>query len=166
MTERKPPEARFEDWVERQIRTAQERGAFDDLPGAGRPIPGLDRPMTTADWAVEWARRSEADLTAALPLSLALRRERQDLLEAAAQQGSPEQVRALVEGFNARLRAAYLRPADGPPLALGPLDADRLVERWHAAHPPAPEAEPPPEAPARARRWRHRLRSLGPRRAG
>ena len=112
MTERKPPQVRFEDWVERQIRTAQERGAFDDLPGAGKPIPNLDKPMTTAEWAVEWARREEADLTAALLLSLALRREREDLLALAAQQGSEAQVRSLVEGFNARLRAAYLRPAD------------------------------------------------------
>jgi hypothetical protein len=46
MTERKPPGMRYEDWIERQIREAQERGAFDDLPGAGKPIPGLDRPFT------------------------------------------------------------------------------------------------------------------------
>ena len=170
MTERKPPEVRFEDWVERQIRAAQERGAFDDLPGAGKPIPDLDRPMTTADWAVEWARRSEADLTAALPLSLALRREREDLLALAAQQGSAEQVRTLVEGFNARLRAAYLRPSDGPPLALGPLDADRLVERWRAAHPPAPQPElqpvPAPEPASRPRWWLRWPRWLGLHRAG
>jgi hypothetical protein len=30
--------------VERQIRLAQERGDFDDLPGRGKPLPGLDGP--------------------------------------------------------------------------------------------------------------------------
>lgn len=31
----------FESWIDRQIREAQERGEFDDLPGAGEPIKGL-----------------------------------------------------------------------------------------------------------------------------
>ena len=39
MTERKRPDITFESWVERQIRVAQERGDFDNLPGAGKPIP-------------------------------------------------------------------------------------------------------------------------------
>mgnify|MGYP001616329475 FL=1 len=36
----------FENWIDRQIREAMERGAFDHLPGAGQPI-GLD---TSEDW--------------------------------------------------------------------------------------------------------------------
>ena len=28
-------------WVEQQLRIAQERGDFDNLPGAGKPIEGL-----------------------------------------------------------------------------------------------------------------------------
>ncbi|GAT83553.1 molecular chaperone DnaJ [Streptomyces sp. F-3] len=39
MTERKPPGIPFESWVDRQIREAQQRGEFDRLPGAGRPLP-------------------------------------------------------------------------------------------------------------------------------
>ena len=38
----------YESWVERQIREATERGEFDNLPGQGEPIKGLngreDRP--------------------------------------------------------------------------------------------------------------------------
>jgi hypothetical protein len=44
MTERKPPGAGFGTWVERQIRAATERGEFDNLPGAGKPIDDLDEP--------------------------------------------------------------------------------------------------------------------------
>lgn len=40
------PEGPLEDWIGLQIRVAQERGDFDDLPGAGKPIPDLDRPWT------------------------------------------------------------------------------------------------------------------------
>jgi hypothetical protein len=38
MTERKPPGMSFESWVDKQIREATERGEFDGLPGAGKPI--------------------------------------------------------------------------------------------------------------------------------
>jgi hypothetical protein len=43
--------------VERQICEAMERGEFDDLSGAGKPIEGLDRPYDPAWWAREWVRR-------------------------------------------------------------------------------------------------------------
>ena len=39
MTERKPREISFTSWIDRQINEAQERGEFDNLPGAGKPLP-------------------------------------------------------------------------------------------------------------------------------
>ena len=39
MTERKPPGVSWESWFEEQIRQAQEAGAFENLPGAGKPLP-------------------------------------------------------------------------------------------------------------------------------
>ena len=39
MTERKPPGTSWETWIEAQIRVAREQGAFDNLPGAGKPLP-------------------------------------------------------------------------------------------------------------------------------
>ncbi|MEV4218944.1 DUF1992 domain-containing protein [Nonomuraea sp. NPDC049725] len=50
MTERKPGGMQFESWVDRQIREAQERGEFDDLPGAGKPLPGADKPYDEHWW--------------------------------------------------------------------------------------------------------------------
>jgi hypothetical protein len=35
--------SRFESLLDRQIRAAQERGEFDDLPGAGKPLPSGPR---------------------------------------------------------------------------------------------------------------------------
>jgi len=43
--------------VERQIRQAMERGAFDDLPGAGKPIPGAGQPDDPLWWVKEWVER-------------------------------------------------------------------------------------------------------------
>ena len=43
MTQRKPLGTSWETWIERQIRVAQEEGAFNNLPGAGKPLPHLDQ---------------------------------------------------------------------------------------------------------------------------
>ncbi len=47
----------YESYVERQIRRAMTEGAFEDLPGAGRPLPDLDRPYDPGWWARKWAER-------------------------------------------------------------------------------------------------------------
>lgn len=46
-------EGGYVDPVERSIRDAIARGEFDNLPGAGKPLPDLDR-QYDPDW---WARR-------------------------------------------------------------------------------------------------------------
>ena len=76
MTERKPPGISPESWVERQIREAQERGEFDDLPGAGKPLPGVTGHYDEMWWVKEAVRREKLS---ALPPALALRKEADDL---------------------------------------------------------------------------------------
>jgi hypothetical protein len=157
MTERKPPGVRYEDWVERQIREAQERGAFDDLPGAGKPIPGLDRPFTAERWAVERLRREGADVSALLSPLLLLRRERAELLASLAELPSEAAVRAVVDDFNRRLLHQYRRPHEGPLVPVGVLDVEETVAAWRAARPARlepPPAPAPAPAPARRRWWR------------
>jgi hypothetical protein len=46
-----------ETWLEKALREATERGEFDDLPGAGKPIADLDRPYDPAWWARKFAHR-------------------------------------------------------------------------------------------------------------
>jgi Domain of unknown function (DUF1992) len=41
MTKRKPPGTSWETWIDAQIRVATEAGAFDKLPGAGKPLRNL-----------------------------------------------------------------------------------------------------------------------------
>ena len=73
---------RFETWVERQIREATERGEFDNLPGEGQPIPGLNG-RDDEDWWVKGFLEREK-LPMPLPPSLALRREVAGLRESLA----------------------------------------------------------------------------------
>jgi hypothetical protein len=132
VTKRKPIGASFGSWVDRQITSAEERGDFDNLPGAGKPLP---KP-TGRDSATEWVRRrlKEDDLSALdlLPPSLALPREIQDLPAKLAKIRAERRVREIVEDLNARIRDAHRRPQVGPPLTAVPLDVEETVEEWRA----------------------------------
>ena len=43
--------------AENRIREAMENGEFDDLPGLGKPIPGIDEPYDPDWWVKQWFRR-------------------------------------------------------------------------------------------------------------
>lgn len=45
------------DFVEEQIRLANERGDFDNLPGAGKPIKGLTSQYDPNWWARDFLKR-------------------------------------------------------------------------------------------------------------
>jgi Domain of unknown function (DUF1992) len=147
MTERKPAGMSFETWIDRQITQAQERGAFDGLAAAGKPLPDLDRDETSYDWALKWARRQQEDVTGMLPPALALRRERDRMPDVVPELPSEAAVRALAEDYNDRVRAFWRRPQEGPPVVPGLADADALVRLWHATRPPAPPPTPAVPAP-------------------
>jgi hypothetical protein len=155
MTERKPPGMPFETWVDSQITQAQQRGAFADLPSAGKPLPRRDRDQTSYEWALEWARRENGGVVdGMLPPGMALRKEREDLPGVVERQPSEAAVRALVEDFDARVAAFWRLPQFRPDVVPGMADLDALLAHWHATRPPAPEPEaaPDPPSPSRARR--------------
>ena len=127
MTERKPPGVGFETWVERQLREAAERGAFDDLPGAGKPIPDLDKPHDELWWVKQKLRRENFSY---LPPTIALRKQAEEALEAAARAGSEDEVRRIVGGINAKIIEGNRKAASGPPLNLAAFDVERVVAAW------------------------------------
>jgi hypothetical protein len=130
MTDRKPPDASFTDWVEHQIREAQKAGKFDNLAGAGKPLPDIDRRWTTDDWIVQLAKRENLDVLAMLPASLALPKELEDLPDRLVKERSESRVVKIVEDLNRRIREEHRRPQSGPPLRARPVDVERVVEAW------------------------------------
>jgi hypothetical protein len=143
MTERKPSNVTFESWIESQIRRAQEAGAFDNLPGAGKPLPDIDRRRGELDWVVSYLRRENLDVLPVLPPALALAKELEDLLDKVAKERSERQVRAIVEDLNKRIRNAHRLPQSGPPLRAMPVDVERVVADWRNRR----AAEQPPVRP-------------------
>jgi hypothetical protein len=159
MTERKPPNMSVGSWVEQQIRAADARGAFANLPGSGKPLRDLDRPRSDLDWIAAKLRREDVDVSALLPPALALAREVERLPERLARERSEARVRETVEDLNKRIRTAVLIAPPGPPVRVRPLDVEEEVRRWRAARaaPKSVEAPPPQPSPGERRRWWHRL---------
>ena len=127
MTERKPPGIGFGTWVERQIREATERGEFDNLPGAGKPIADLDKPHDELWWVRQKLRREHLSW---LPPTIALRKEAEEALLAASRAGSEDQVRRIVAEINRKILEGNRKAASGPPLNLMPFDVERVVRTW------------------------------------
>ena len=124
-------QSRHESLIDQQIRAAEARGEFDDLPGAGKPLAGLDKPYTEDWWLKELAERENIGRYA-LPPSLALRREAQELRAGEVDSRSEATVRATVADYNERVVEARRKPLAGPPVVLQELDADEVVRAWRA----------------------------------
>jgi hypothetical protein len=165
MTERKPPGVSFESWIDKQIRDAAERGEFDNLPGAGKPLPGAGQPDDENWWLREYLRREGVTGETMLPTPLLLRREIEELPATVRRLPSEDRVRDSVAALNRRILACLREPAELR-VPLRPVNADSVVERWRREHRAAPTVEPaeratePPEAvtePPAPRHWWHRL---------
>ncbi len=115
----------YESWVDRQIREAIERGEFDDLPGAGKPLQLSDDP----DWWIK-AKLAGEDLRQLLPTPLALKREVEQLDATLADVATEAEVRAIVADLNTRIKESYLRTIDGPKIVIGLADVEAVIARW------------------------------------
>ena len=133
MTERKPPGIGFGTWVERQIREATERGEFDNLPGAGKPIADLDKPHDELWWVRQKLRREHLSW---LPPTIALRKEAEEALLAASRAGSEDQLRRIVADINRKILEGNRKAASGPPLNLMPFDVERVARTWRERRAP------------------------------
>ncbi len=128
-------EPTLSDWensVERQIREGIERGEFDNLPGAGRPLEGIDGPRDEEWWVKQKLRREKVSY---LPPALAVRKELEVALARIAEATSERTVRQVVTEINARIVQVNSRTIHGPPSTVSPLDVEVVVERWKAALP-------------------------------
>lgn len=142
-------------WVEQQLRIAQERGDFDDLPGAGKPLEGLGGEHDPDWWLKKLVEREQLSV---LPPALALRKEDAALDARLDAITAESEVRREVEDFNERVLKARYTALDGPPLITMPRDVDATLRAWRdrrTAKRAAQQAAPvTPPASKRGRWWR------------
>ena len=116
-------------WVDLQVRRSIERGEFDNLPGAGKPLklPAQHDP----DW---WVKRliEREKISGVAPPAIGLRREDAELDEVIDREWSEEGVRRIVADFNRRVVEARRQLTGGPPVLTRTRDADDEVAAWAA----------------------------------
>lgn len=124
MTERKPANVSFESWVETQIQAAQDRGQFDNLPGAGKPIPP-DSALDGENW---WVRKKIANEGLHYPnLADDLRRRIADARKEAFAAPTDTAARAIVDRMNSEIHTFRISPPPGPPLILPLIDINEVL---------------------------------------
>ena len=127
MTGRKPAGISWESWIDRQVREAQERGEFEHLPGAGKPIPGLGDTHDELWWLKQMLEREKLSVT---PAALGLRKDVEQAIERIRQAPTESLVRRIVAAIIEKIATGNAHATDGPPSDIAPLDADRIVAQW------------------------------------
>lgn len=150
-------------WVDLQVRRAMERGDFDDLPGAGKPIRGLGTTHDPDWWVKSLIEREK--ITGVLPPALGLRKEDARLDALLDRETTEDGVRRVVADFNRRVVEARRQLQGGPPVVTATRDVEaevlawraRRVERREAQRAQLGDAAPASDVPpGPRRRWRRR----------
>ncbi|WP_345376788.1 DnaJ family domain-containing protein, partial [Frondihabitans cladoniiphilus] len=125
----RPTAAQLRAIAKTSLDIAIDRGDFDDLPLAGKPLPGLAGGTVDPNWWIKGLIEREG-LSGVAPPALSLRTENaqlDDLLDAMATEAS---VRAHLAGFNDRIVEARRQLTGGPPVVTPLRDLDAEVVRW------------------------------------
>ena len=130
MTERKTPGTSVGSWIEAQISAAMQKGAFDNLPGAGKPLPNSGQGYDPDRWVKQLLEREGASMT---PPSLELRRKVEKELATLGAVDNEGAVRTRIAELNAEIGKFNATFVEGPPTNLAMLDVDQVVTRWRHA---------------------------------
>ena len=115
--------------AEDQIRQAQAAGAFENLPGFGQPIPGIDEPYDENWWVKEKLRREQIS---SLPPALEIARDKEQTLAAIARLISEMDIRRELAALNERIRRAHFNCTWGPSFNTVPVDVEEFVQARNA----------------------------------
>lgn len=140
--------------VETALEFARRNGEFDNLPGAGKPLEGIDKPRDP-DWWIKQKIESEG-LTGVAPPVFQLRSEHERMNETLDALPSEFRVREYLVDFNKRVREARRQLHGGPPVVTPLRDVDVEVAAWQKRRDDRTEVQTAsePERPTR-RRWWH-----------
>ena len=117
----------WESWLDKQIREAEARGEFKDLPGFGKPIEGLDKPYDDMWWLRDLMKREDLQY---LPETLQVRKEIEEELERVSRMREEHRVRDALAALNAKIEKANRTLVDGPPLNKSTVDIEDFIDRW------------------------------------
>jgi hypothetical protein len=136
MAVNRPAGQSWESYTDAQLRIAGEHGAFDNLPGAGKPIPGLDQNYDENWWLKEYLKRENLS---ALPQALAFKTELAQLIERLWRVPGEVQLREEIAKINQRIEYMNASVLDGLALDVSRMDVEETVKTWRTKreHPPS-----------------------------
>jgi hypothetical protein len=127
MSERKPAHLSWQGFAEQQIQAAQQVGAFQNLPGAGQPIPGIDEPLDENWWIRKKLRDEQVRIVPPLvEAQQDIERTRVEILKLR----SESVVRARLQELRERVQRAIMSPLPSPPVVVLPIDVEAELARW------------------------------------
>ena len=127
MASNKPAGQSWESYVDSVFRQAREAGQFDNLPGAGKPIPGLDEPYDEDWWLKQYMAREELSIS---PDTLKFRKDVLEELDSLWGLPGEDLVRKKLLDINRRIAILNARPTDGPPLNMSAIDIESVMQTW------------------------------------
>ena len=110
--------------MEKQIQEAYERGAFDNLPTAGKPL--RLRYPDDPDWFAKQLMERE-QISESLSPALVMRKERRALPDVIDGLTFEDEVREVLHDFNRRVRDALIRDRS---VVVGGVHVEEYVEAW------------------------------------
>src|SRR5262245_53400336 len=116
--------------AEERIQAAQAEGAFENLPGFGKPIPGIDEPHDDLWWVKDKLKREQLS---SLPPALAIRLDVEKTLQAISAFEREAEIREAIQALNERIRKAAFAAAWGPSVDVIPLDIEEIVAKWNTS---------------------------------
>jgi hypothetical protein len=154
----------FTSWIDQQIQEAEERGAFDNLPGAGKPLPNRGEADDGLAWLRDKLHKEGVPTDELLPTPLKLRSQSQRLAERVPGFRSEHEVRDAVAELNHRIMEWRRLPL-GPPIFVPLVNEEEMISRWRDGQPAPPPARSPADPGRQAEagepprpRWRRRRR--------
>jgi hypothetical protein len=111
--------------AEQRIQTAQAEGQFENLPGFGKPIPGIDEPHDELWWVKDKLKREQLNT---LPPALAIRLDVQNTLARLSTLPTESEIRRELASLNDRIRQASFAITWGPPVDVLPLTDAEIAE--------------------------------------
>jgi hypothetical protein len=116
--------------AEERIAAAQAEGQFDNLPGFGKPIPGIDEPHDELWWVKDKLKRERLS---SLPPALAIRLDVEQTLARISGLATERDVRQAITALNERIRKASFAVTWGPAVDVVPLDVSEIIAQWKTA---------------------------------
>ena len=128
-TSRKPSDKTWQGFAEQRIREAAEQGAFANVSGAGRPIPGIEQPLDENWWIQKKLKEEQLSL---VPPILAARKRKEQILAEIQTLHSETQVRNKLDEVNAVIHEAMQSHIAGPPDGVLPVDVEQVIADWRS----------------------------------